>query len=254
MLPNFVDGWRAQSAIVERPKPTPLPREKDVLRIFAMMSCPRLGWTDTWSCITQIFQPLGIGVATHTGVFWGQALTLLFEQAVDLELDYAITLDYDSVFTAEDVKTLIGLMELNPDVDAIVPVQVRREVNLSMFGVRDNEGKIRAGDPSLLDLSKPLSKITCGHFGLTILRVSSLAKLPKPWFNAVPNVNGEWRDGQIDEDVWFWLNAEESGWEVRLANHVRVGHIQNLVSWPDKNFIPRFQYFQDWSHNGAPNL
>lgn len=216
------------------------------------MSCPRLGWTDTWMCISDIFTPLGIGVAKHTGVFWGQGLTRLFNDAIELETDYVITLDYDSIFTREHVLQLIGLIEQSPEFDAVVPVQVRREANAAMFAVRDSEGLIRAGDTSLLDLSQPTSKITAGHFGLTVIRVSSVQKLPKPWFLAVPNADGNWHDGQIDEDVYFWLNAEANGWNVRLANDLRIGHIQNLVSWPGKDFNPRFQYMHDWGKNGAP--
>lgn len=252
MSQQFIENWRAQSPKIERPKLEPFPKHEGKLNILAMMSCPRLGWTETWMCISEIFTPLGIGVAKHTGVFWGQALTRLFQDAVELEADYVITLDYDSVFTRDHVLELIATIDQNPEIDAVVPVQVRRETNLSMFAVRDSEGKIHAGDISFLDLSQPTSKIMAGHFGLSIIRGSSLAKLPKPWFMAVPNSDGDWIDGQIDEDIYFWLNAEANGWEVRLANNVRIGHIQNLISWPSSDFSPRFQYMHDWNRNGAP--
>lgn len=241
-------AWRDSCAKPTRPKLPPLPKQPDSLQIVALMSCPRLGWTDTFGCVQEIFQPLGIHVAKHTGAFWGQGLTHLLTQAVELEMDYAITIDYDTVFVRDDVIRLIKVMESDPSLDCVVSVQVRREANTSMFTMKDADGKVRT-EILAEEFMVPLTPIVTGHFGLTIIRIKSLAKLPKPWFCAVPSENGEWypEDGHIDEDVYFWLNAQENGWKVCLANEVRVGHIQTLVSWPSEDFSPRFQYISEWN-------
>lgn len=248
----IIDNWRL--AALKHPPANGRrfivpPKGEGVIRIVAVMSCPRVGWTDTFGCVNETFLPLGIGVVKHSSVFWGQGLTELLEDAVKYGIDYAITVDYDSIFTRRDVLTLISLMTEHPDVDAIVPVQVRREDNSSMFTIRGDDGELLREVKGELFL-KPLTGITTGHFGLTIIRTASLEKLMKPWFLAIPDGEGRWGAGHIDEDIYFWLNAEVAGWKVYLANEVRIGHLQNVVTWPKPDFTPYFQYMKDFYRNG----
>lgn len=245
---TIIDNWRA-AALKNPPSNgrnfTLPPKAEGAIRIAAVMSCPRVSWTDTWGCVNEVFMPLGIGVVKHSGVFWGQGLTELLEEAVKHDFDFAITVDYDSIFTRSDVLKLVELITENPDVDAIVPVQIRRENNTSMFTIRGEDGELLKevkGDVFM----KPLTDIATGHFGLTIIRLKSLAKLIKPWFVAIPDGEGGWGPGHIDEDIYFWLNAEVSRWRVCLANEVRIGHLQNVVTWPRPDFKPYFQYMKDF--------
>jgi len=246
-----IDKYRREADKTPPRAIQPLPKKEGRLDIAAILSCPRLAWTDTWGCVQEVFSPLGIGVVKHTGVFWGQSLSRLMEDCLALNMDYVITLDYDSLFTSEHVVELIRTMHEHPEIDALVPVQVKRESNVSMFTLRDENGNFKT-DATPEELAQPLLKIATGHFGLTILRCSSLAKLERPWFCHVPNEHGEWINGHIDEDVYFWLRAEEEGWNVYLANQVRIGHIQTVASWPGADFRPRFQYLSDWNKREPP--
>ena len=221
-------------------------------QIIAVMSCPRLGWTDHFGCVYEALMPLGIPIMRHSGVFWGQGLTKLIEDAIEVhKAEFIVTLDYDSIFSRAQVQRLCQLIVENDDVDAIVPVQVRRENDYSMFRIQDENGKGLSKVPKSM-FERPLTKIAYGHFGLTILRVSAIKKLTRPWFLAVPDGNGEWKEGHIDEDIYFWQNAERVGWEVRLANEVRIGHLQNMIAWPKADFAPLHQYFGDWHEHGQP--
>lgn len=244
---SVIDEWRriAQPSDVKR-----LP-DGDVPKIVALMSCPRLGWTDNFKCAQTVFMSLGIGMLVDSGVFWGQGLSRLMKLCADKGIEYVITLDYDSIFSKEDVARLYQLIE-ESGADAIVPVQVKREANSSMFTIWA-EGKT-VTEVKAEEFMKPLTRIATGHFGLTIIRTSSLAKLHKPWFTAIPDVNGEWEEGHIDEDIYFWLNAMSSGWDVFLANEVRIGHLQRIVTWPKPDFTPQFQYISGWQQSGAPEV
>lgn len=222
-------------------------------KIEAVMSVPRIGWNDTWGCIYAGIVAPGIRLNKGSGVFWGQVLSRMMCDALERDADYIIAVDYDSIFTRENVMTLCELMELYPEVDAIVPVQVRRESGYSMFGIQDEHGKA-ATKVSADIFDQPLTKITLGHFGLTILRGSSLRKMPKPWFLATANADGEWEDGRVDEDIHFWNQAKAAGLTVCLANEVRIGHIQMMVSWPDREFAPVHQFIGDWNEKGGPKL
>lgn len=222
------------------------------IKIVGVMSCPRLGWTDTFGSIQQAFMPLGIEVFRHSGVFWGQGLTKLMEAALEQKAEFIITIDYDSVFTQAHVHRLCQLIIENEDVDVIVPLQVRRENDYSMFTMREKNGNgLRTSAPKS-EFSQPLTKILTGHFGLTIIRASSLQKLKKPWFLAIPDKNGEWNEGHVDEDIYFWHNCEQAGLNVCLANQVRIGHLQNMIAWPDDRFAPVHQYVAQYNEKGQP--
>ena len=44
------------------------------IKVAALMSCPRLGFTDNFFCIAQALAPHGISPIKYTGAFWGQCL------------------------------------------------------------------------------------------------------------------------------------------------------------------------------------
>ena len=248
---GIIDEWRrAQSISV----PSDIKRLPDgeVPKIVVLLSCPRLGWTDNFRCAQTVFQSLGIGMLIDSGVFWGQGLSRLMKLCTDRGVEFLITVDYDSIFTKEHVARLYQLIIANPDVDAIVPVQVKREQNSSMFTMWSTEGALTSVKAA--EFMKPLTPIATGHFGLTMIRASSLAKLSRPWFKAIPDLNGEWEAGHIDEDIYFWLNAMSHGWKVCLANEVRIGHLQRVVTWPKPDFTPLFQYISGWQENGQPKI
>lgn len=251
---QVIDEWRKAQAISVPADIKRLP-DGDVPKIVALMSCPRLGWTDNFRCAQSVFMSLGIGMLVDSGVFWGQGLSRLMKLCADKGIQYVVTLDYDSIFTREHVARLYQLMNENPDIDAIVPVQVKRESNSSMFTMRRDSDELELLDTAKAEeFMKPLTLIVTGHFGLTIIRTSSLAKLHKPWFKSEPDVNGEWEQGHIDEDIYFWLNGFSVGWKVCLANEVRIGHLQRIITWPKSDFTPQFQYISGWQNSGQPEV
>jgi hypothetical protein len=108
-----------------------------------------------------------------------------------------------------------------------------------------------------------LTKLWTAHFGLTVIRAASLRKLPKPWFNGVPDAEGGWGDertdksggriaGRTDPDIWFWLQMEKAGQQVFSANRVVVGHMELVINWPDGRMRPQFQYLDKWHKSGKP--
>lgn len=247
-LNTLLENW--QASVI--PDPEPMSKFGDQSpKVVAIMSCPRLAWTDTFGCVHDVMMPLGIPVVRHSGVFWGQGITRLLEESQKRGIEFAITVDYDSIFTKQHVLELVRLISTNDHVDAIVPVQVRRESNRSMFTIIDEDGK-PLDQVSYEEFNKPLTRIATGHFGLTIIRLSSLDRLLKPWFKAYPDNEGGWRSGHIDDDIYFWLNALAAKWNVCLANGIRIGHLQNVIAWPREDFTPQFQYISGWLVDGQP--
>ena len=165
--------------------------------------------------------------------------------------DAILTLDYDTVFTGEDVDALIALMRDNPDVDALVPLQACRWRNASMFTVVDQFG-IKQNAVRADDMAKPMLTINTGHFGLTLLRASTLAKMPHPWFHATPAADGMWGDDREDADIRFWRILKQIGGKACLANRVAVGHVEEMALWPGQDLKNILQPVNDFFENGKP--
>jgi hypothetical protein len=91
------------------------------------------------------------------------------------------------------------------------------------------------------DFADDVTPIATGHFGLTILRASSVATMAKPWFAEKPDESGGWSEGRVDADIAFWGQLEASGFKAYLANRVVVGHMEVVVTYPDTDLKPLVQ-------------
>jgi predicted SAM-dependent methyltransferase len=225
------------------------------VKIEAVMSMPRLAFSDNMFCtISGLVMSLGINIKKGSGVFWGQVLTRMMNQHLNDGTDFIITVDYDTWFTKNHIIKLMQIMQENPQIDAIVPLQVKRENDLVMFSKVDENGKPIGLVPAE-EFYKEFTPIVNGHFGLTIFRVSALRKLRKPWFVGVPDANGGWDDGRMDEDIYFWQNFYKSGCRAYLAPEVKIGHIQLMVTFAGEavnNFKPVNAYITDVQDGKVP--
>jgi len=201
------------------------------IRVAAVMSTPRLGFTDNFFCVSAALAPHGISPTKVTGAFWGQCLQRAMEQVVNTH-DVILTVDYDTVFNAKTVEALLALM-MHSGYDAIAPLQTKREANAVMFALAGTEvdEKTSVGNEFFQKVVQP---VETAHFGLTFLRTSALKKMKKPWFLARANDDGEWTGGHTDEDIYFWKQWAASGNTLGLATHVSVGHAELMVTWPSR--------------------
>ena len=146
-------------------------------KVHAIMSMPRLAFTDNMYSAISVFPALGIEFSKGTGVFWGQILSRMIEMHREDGTEYIITCDYDTWFKREHVIKLMQLMAENPDVDAIVPVQIKRENEVPMFSIVDERQDTGVIEVPISHFDTPLVPIVGGHFGLTIFRASAFNDL-----------------------------------------------------------------------------
>lgn len=227
---------------------------KKTYNIKAVMSMPRLCFADNIFSAMGALVPLGIPIERGIGVFWGQVLTRLMESHLNDATDLIITIDYDTYFTKDQVVRLINLMHAHPEYDAICPLQMKREEDSPLFGKKNTDGT--RAEAIQIPLKEDLVSITSGHFGLSIFRVESLKKLKKPWFVGVPDSDGGWGDGRMDEDIWFWKNFCDSGLKLGMAHKIGIGHLQLLTTFPGKpqdQYKPVHLYNNDVQIKGMPN-
>lgn len=201
------------------------------VKVGAVMSCPRLGFTDNFFCIAQALAPHGISPIKVSGAFWGMCLQRGMESLVE-DHDFILTFDYDTIFTAKTVEALLTLL-MHSGMDAIAPLQTKRESNCVMFSVPDAspEEKIEV---QAKWFGKAVQPAETAHFGCTFLRTSALKKVKKPWFQGSANDKGEFDGGHCDEDIHFWREWKKAGNTLGIATHVSVGHAELMITWPSR--------------------
>jgi hypothetical protein len=224
---------------------------KNPVKIAAVMSMPRLCFSENMFSCLQALTPLGIPLTKVTGAFWGQCIERGMQMHMDDSTEWLLTIDYDTVFDLDTLMQLCRLMGEHPEADAIAPVQIKREENFPLVTMEDENGKrISTVKSSVFD--RPLTRIASSHFGLTLFRVEALKRMKHPWFWGQPNADGEWGEHRVDDDIYFWKKWKESGNSLYLANRVHIGHLQLMVTWPGEGFKPVHQYTTDYAKNGRP--
>ena len=237
-------------------KSQPAATERPAMKVSAVMSVPRLGFMDNFFCAFEALLPLGISLRKYTGAFWGQCLSRCMDQAIEEGADWILTIDYDSIFTKQDVEALLSIAGGNAastsDVDAIAPLQASRTKPSPLMTMNGPDGKKLAEVPADT-FDTELTKVATAHFGLTLIRVEALKKLPKPWFLSVPDERGEWGEGRTDDDIYFWRKFEEYGFGLYQANRVPIGHAELMVRWPGRDFQAIYQHPSNFYSEGKPS-
>lgn len=223
--------------------------EADV-KVAAVMSVPRLGFTDNFFCIAQALAPHGIAPTKVCGVFWGQSNQRAIEPMLDSH-DVILTFDYDTIFSAKTIEALLTLLMFTGH-DAIAPLQSKREADSVMFAPPD----VSPEDVTQVEddwFAKPVQEVGTAHFGCTLIRTAAIKKMPKPWFLGVPSPTGDWQNGHVDEDIYFWNKFREAGNTVGMATHVSVGHAELMITWPSRGDTSKVQQHPtDFWQSGKP--
>jgi len=221
----------------------------------ALMSVPRLGWQDNFgACFAALKDPSwDIPLWKFGGAFWEMGMQKGFNSLIEQGVDWILTIDYDTVFDKDDIRELLTLAAMYPEADAIIPLQAKRNADVMLFTMKDWQGKLRR-QATYDEFDRDLTPIHTGHFGLTLIKTAALKKIPKPWFWSQPTADGEWDEGRVDADIYFWQQAEKHGLGIYQANHIRIGHLQVVVSWVNKDFEVGHQYLSDWHEHGKPEV
>ena len=229
----------------------PTNKTRELKNVRAVMSAPRFGPTLHFGCHAKAFNMLRIGCSVSQSCYWAQRISVEMEKALTTNCQFILTLDFDTVFSAQDVLELYRLMQAFPKADAIFPLQSKRGCEQALFSVTNSDGSYKH-EISEADLLRQLLPANTGHFGLTMFRASSLQKFKRPWMFPLANEQGQWSDGSVDADIVFWQRFKEQGFNAYLAPRVVVGHLEEVVKWPGKLLKPVYQSQSDYEENGIP--
>ena len=222
-------------------------------KIHAVMSLPRIAWTETFANTIESVARLQMPFTKTTGVFWGQCLERTMASVSELPSppDYILTIDYDGIFDPRDVVRLWQIMEDNPDIAALCPMQIGRERSTVLANVIDKEGR-PVTTVGIEALHADALEISSGHFGLTLIRTSVLREMSHPWFLGIPNAEGRWDENRTDDDIYFWHKLRASGKRICVTPKVRLGHLQLVITWPSDDLSCVHQYLGEFHANGRP--
>ena len=209
------------------------------IKCTVILNIPRLVFSSNFNCIINSIVRCGFNILTAQGVFWEQALSNGIEAAKD-NSEYLLFVDYDSMFTLENIVNLFTLMVENPEYDIVCPIQISRHHNQPL-----------CYHPSI-DYDSKFTDIPIGHFGLTIIKSSVFDKIAQPWFMGIPNKDGKWREGKTDPDIYFWNKAKENNIKVMQANHICIGHSDELIKWPNGKTSVTIQTVREFGSKGPP--
>jgi methyltransferase family protein len=220
-------------------------------KVIASMSVPRLGFMDNFFCAVEMLAKLRIRLRKNTGAYWGQCLTRCIEELIAEGAEWILTLDYDSVYSAETVLDLVATAVANPHVDALVPLQMSRMRGKPLMTLMGPDGKaVHGADRGETD--RTLLPIITGHFGCTLLRAEKFSALQRPWFHGKPDAEGRWGPDRVDDDIAFWYAWRAAGNSAFCAPRIVVGHAQLQIVWPDENLHTILQDPADYWKDGPP--
>lgn len=230
----------------------PLTGAQGLFKIAAVTTTPRLGFQAHFGVLHEAFSDPKLFVLRIGGAFWEQGIQNGINILMKLGADYVITVDYDGIFSKEDVNELMRLAVRHPEADVIVPWQIGRGHGYkNLVVMRDRAGeRLRMAPLEMFETD--ITPIDMGAFGLTIIKTEALRKMPKPWFLNIPNEDGEWESGKTDADSYFFKKANEYDLKIFSANGVRIGHIEEMVLWPGAELQPVAQDMREYALKGRP--
>lgn len=208
------------------------------VKVAAMMTAARYEATWARNQIERAVKYLGIPLTISGGVYYGQCMQKMMEQAVETDTDYIVTIDGDSIFTSDNLERLISIIDQENDIDALASLQVRRG-KADMLGTASGKREMKWNGYPV--------KVDTAHFGLTVIDIAKLRETPKPWFFAQPDENGSWDGDKVDDDVWFWHQWGKAGNSLYIDPGCRIGHLEEVISIFDENLKPIHMYPSEWS-------
>jgi hypothetical protein len=210
---------------------------KDV-RVAAIMTAPRYEAVYARNYIELALHTLKIPLTVSGGVFYGQCMQVMLESLVEQDVDYALTVDFDSMFTHKHVQRLLNIIASDDKIDAITSVQPKRGCGALLAAM---------GQETIVEWTGKPIKVSSAHFGLTVIDLKKLKDVPKPWFLSQPDKDGRWTDDKIDDDVWFWKQWYEAGRSLYVDPGCRLGHLEELVTVFDESMNLQHLYPKQWS-------
>jgi hypothetical protein len=213
------------------------------VKVCGLKTVPRYIANWPTNIINSAFNANNIPLVTSGGVFYGQCMQRMMEDAIEKGVDIVVTVDFDSVFRPDQLKLLIQTISNSDHIDALAALQSRRGAPHPLF---NPDGEYELGKEVQVEFKGEPLRVSTAHFGLTAIKLDRLKDVPKPWFCSKAGDDGTWGDGRIDDDIWFWKQWASAGRSVYVDSSVSIGHMEEMVSMYDSEGQHVIRYPNDW--------
>lgn len=218
-------------------------------KVAAAMSVPLCGWNPHWGAATAALQSLNIPLELAHGAWWDHGMANLFDVLIARGAEWALTIDYDSMFTANHLRAMFNTLAEYPDIDALAALQAKRVMPKDGISYETPIMKMLDGKQEVETDGYPL-EVEWAHFGLTMIRLEALQRVPRPWFLHVPDSNGGYNgEDRIDPDIYFWNKWREAGNKVYVDPYVCIGHLTPMVLCFDDNLQVVYKHWVRWKQD-----
>lgn len=163
-------------------------------------------------------------ITTVHGQSPAEARNIIAQQAIDHNCTHAFFIDDDMAVPPDtlmrliqhdqDVITALYLLRGYPHFPAAFDIAFGNGFNKSLFLTSEISGLI------------PITN--CG-LGCVLVKTEVFRTLEKPWVRLGEIVKDGWCD-----DVGFFNRVREAGFKLFCDTDVRVGHMTNMLVWPNK--------------------
>lgn len=226
--------------------------------MHAIMSAPRFGVHIVRDSIQQACDSMGLPLSIDQGVFWSHSMQSKMMALIQRGVDWIITFDHDTMLHPDHIKILLYHAKRD-DIDALAALQCHRGSEVPLL----SRASLHTTDGS------NLVKAQTAHFGCTILKAKALERMPLPWMWELPTRDGTWGkiatdqpvhpaltaaydampEGycSVDPDIWFWHRWQDAGNSLFIDFDVRVGHLEEMVTYYDENGKLQRIYPDKWS-------
>lgn len=252
------------------------------------MSVPMCGWNPHWQCHSEALRNItddagsvvSIPMEAAYGAWWDHGISNIFDAYCERGLDWALTLDYDSMFTKAHLKQLLDTFADNPHIDALAPLQAKKVMPVN--GVLHETPILRTLDESgRLPADEGPQEVEWAHFGLTLFRLDAYKRMCKSLdhyellepdidaiarvfainaqqargmararFLQIPDSDGGYRgDDRVNSDIYFWRRWRGAGNNIYIDPSVRIGHIEATVAGFDEDLNINHVHWVTWKHN-----
>ncbi len=170
-----------------------------------------------------------------------KALNIMVDLAIEDECTHLFFMEHDNIYNKDTLSNLIA-----HDADYVTGYYPYRNWPYAPIPVvLDGDEAFRFEYIPHKDSTNSLIEVELGCLGCSLLKVSALKKLKKPYFNL--RLNKEETDF-ILADVVFFKDLREAGLKVLVDGNTRVGHLSHKVSLTPDNY----RIFQKMIQVGFP--
>ncbi len=186
-------------------------------------------WSSFWECVNALERPEGVGVRTVRGCSPATNRNGLIDEAFKAGCEWIYFLDDDLTFHPNVLHRTLAHFD-NPEIEAVVGLSFRRQPPFRALWFNEVEPSLERMMSTLPPPDGGLLPIKAATFGGLLVRMSAIARIPRPYVALGQFVPDQW-----DDDLYFCRKLNAAGVQIWGDPSIRYGHTTDMEVWPHYN-------------------